>query len=167
MIGLLEPITRPLLRLIGALDDLLEPIDDLLFGAAEPVAQPIEKPHAVSLRLRPLRAQHQAADSGPRVFPARQELGNLTGNRQFHPVARAEGQRRVGGPDTFGHHLHAGQDLLQRSDQVLVADDRFQCIEQAGHPLPSRDERRQDVLMECRFLTLPVSDQQGGSILRT
>ena len=30
--------TRSLLRLVGALDDLLEPIDDLLFGAAEPVA---------------------------------------------------------------------------------------------------------------------------------
>ena len=67
-------------------------------------------------RLRALRRSIKRFDRASRtsVRPL-EHLGHLRGDRQLDAVARAERQRRAGRPHALGDHLHAGEDLRQRT----------------------------------------------------
>ena len=120
--------------LVGATDDLVEAVDDLLFGAGETLANAAEDTHRGSdssmtlvIRLRPLRPQHQRFE--PRC-------GRPCARRAPPPsasqsAARRRGARRAPAPrrscDAFGDHLHAGEDLGELAARAPARSRRAGC----------------------------------------
>ena len=114
---------RAPLRRVGAADDLVEALDDLLLGAGEALANAAEEAHhddlirAIAL---PVSASARCGAASARRPPARtsdaavEHLGHLRRDRQLDAVARAERERGAGRLHAFGDHLHAGEDLGER-----------------------------------------------------
>ena len=107
---MVSTIDRPaaLLRLVGAPDDFVEPLDELFLGARERLLDPSKKPMVTRL---PPRAGGGASALRPlrrRAVPVEDRL-HLRRDRQLDAVPRAERERRAGRAHAFRHHPHAAE----------------------------------------------------------
>src|SRR5688572_23311111 len=82
--------------------------------------------------FRPLRPEHQLLERGARVLPAGEQLADLRRDRQLDTVAGRQGQCGVGGLDALSHHLHPGEDVLQRPPPRQLDPDMPIAAQYAG-----------------------------------
>ena len=112
------------LGLVGAADDLVEALDDLLLGAREAFADPAEETHhgilsgrglrpCMRLRFRALRPQHQRLDRRADVRRPSSTAAICVAIGSSTPWRAPSASAAPVVLHAFGDHLHAGQDLVR------------------------------------------------------